>query len=113
MKRKEQRRSGLATKKPQYASRITAQQDEEPGRLGAQLSAHTHMGGVSPQSNVLQATSYDFKIYPPSCLTTNRQNCESRMSSTQARMLALDMTTSVPGASAGSFRCRSRNLTIV
>lgn len=111
MKRKEQRRSGLATKKPQYASRITAQQDEEPGRLGAQLSAHTH-GRVSPQSNVLQA-SYDFKIYPPSCLTTNRQNCESRMSSTQARMLALDMTTSVPGASAGSFRCRSRNLTIV
>ena len=72
---------------------------------------HTH-GRVSPQSNVLQA-SYDFKIYPPSCLTTNRQNCESRMSSTQARMLALDMTTSVPGASAGSFRCRSRNLTIV
>ena len=76
MKRKEQRRSGLPTKKPQYASRITAQQDEEPGRLGAQLSAHTHYRDrrVSPQSNVLQASvAMTLKsILPPASQQTGK-----------------------------------------
>ena len=74
MKRKEQRRSGLPTKKPQYASRITAQQDEEPGRLGAQhaFRPHTH-GRVSPHNRMCFRLAMTLKsILPPASQQTGK-----------------------------------------